>query len=318
MLTRRCAIVLLLSRAFSALPLPVALAVGRLFGWVWYYLLPIRLGVARQNIRRVFGTTLSRRAQRRLLRRSINHWSMYGVESLRLPALSADVSQELIELRGTEHLAAALERGRGVIAVTAHVGCFDTLACGLAVRGIPFAVIFKEISWKPANDFWFAVRRASGIKVIAPRRSKEEIRTALERNETVAFTVDQHMAKHRAMVCEFFGHLAATSPAPARFALETGAALLPLHIERGDKVGHHVVTIEPLLALEQPYAEREANIRHNTERLNRIIEGWIRRVPEQWLWLHRRWKVHDAPDGWPIPPELLARYQERTRPLGPH
>jgi len=122
------------------------------------------------------------------------------------------------------------------------------------------------------------------------------------------------MARHRAIVCEFFGGLAATSPAPARFALETGATIIACHIERADDAGHHILKIEPPFVLETPYQDFDANVRHNTERLNRMIEGWIRAVPEQWLWLHRRWKVDDDPTGWEIPPALWSRLGRQGSP----
>lgn len=304
---RRCLIIVLLSRLFSALPLGWALAIGRGFGFLWYWLLRVRLGVARDNIRRVFGSSRTPREQRRILRRSVAHWAMYGVESLRLPLLTPELARELVRYEGTENLERARARGKGVIIVTAHVGSFDLLACSGPLRGLPAHVIFKDISWKPAHDFWLEVRKASGLEVIAPRRSREDIRAALARNHLVAFTVDQHMARHRAIVCEFFGQLAATSPAPVRFAFETGAPVIPVHIERADDRGRHVATFEPELVLERPFGTLLEDVRHNTERLNRIIEGWIREVPEQWLWLHRRWKVHDQPQGWEVPEDLRAR-----------
>ena len=289
------------------LPLRWALAIGRIVGWMWYHLIPIRVGVARRNLRRVYGAALDAATERRILRGCLGHLGMYGVESLRLPSLTPSLARELVRREGFEHLDAALARGRGAIIVTAHLGNFDLLACSQALLGIPLAVIFKDISWRPAREFYAAVRRRTGIHFIAPRRSKEEIRAALARNEVVAFTVDQHMARHRAIVCEFFGQLAATSPAPARFAFETGATILTGHVERAAEPGSHVATIDPPFVLEAPYDGLEDNIRHNTERLNRVIEGWIRAAPEQWLWLHRRFKVHDDPEGWDIPPALRAR-----------
>ena len=85
---------------------------------------------------------------------------------------------------------------------------------------------------------------------------------------------------------------------------ETGAPILPAVIIRQGNTGRHRLRIEPEFVLETPHADLDDNIRHNTERLNRIIEGWIREAPEQWLWAHRRWKVQDDPSGWHIPESL--------------
>jgi KDO2-lipid IV(A) lauroyltransferase len=296
-----------LSRLLAALPLEWALAFGRACGWLWYWVFPVRLGVARANLRRVFGATKSRAELRRILRRNVDHWTMYGVEILRLPSLTDERARELVRREGVEYLAAAQARGKGCVAVTAHMGSFDLLACSSAFLGIPVSVVFKDIAWKPARDFLFAVRERTGLRIIAPRRSRDEIRATLQHNGFVAFPVDQHMAPFRAIVCEFFGQLAATSPAPARFALETGASVITVHIEREEgRPGHHQMKIEPF-ELETPYGDLEANVRHNTERLNRVLEGWIRGAPDQWLWMHRRWKVHDDPTGWSIPAELWTK-----------
>ncbi|MBN1962850.1 MAG: lysophospholipid acyltransferase family protein [Deltaproteobacteria bacterium] len=308
------AIVLFLSRIFSALPLNWSLRIGRFFSWLWYWGIPIRLKVARQNISRVFKGSLDAKAQKRILRATTRHWAMYGVESLRLPYLSDKQIEQLIKREGFEHLEAGLARGKGIVCVTAHIGSFDLLACSGPLMGLPLAVVFKDIAWKPARDFWYAVRDRTGVRQIAPRNSKNEIRASLARNEIVAFAVDQHMARHRAIVCDFFNHLAATSPAPVRFAMETGATIITCHIERLDQNGHHLFHVDPPFILETPYKENADNIRYNTERLNRVIEGWIRKVPEQWLWLHRRWKVDDNPDGWEIPHDLWTKVGRKGDP----
>ena len=126
----------------------------------------------------------------------------------------------------------------------------------------------------------------------------------MARNEIVAFLVDQHLPPHRAIVCEFFGQLAATTPAPTRFALETGAPIFPVTIFRDQKAGYHLARFEPEFKIENQYDDPEKNLWHNTERLNRILEKWIRERPDLYLWVHRRWKVQENPIGWEIRPEL--------------
>ncbi len=93
-----------------------------------------------------------------------------------------------------------------------------------------------------------------------------------------------------------------------RFALETGAPLFPAVIRRLGFTGRHHVRIAPAMTLETPHEDLEANVRHNTERMNRILEGYIRESPEQWLWMHKRWKVEAElrrdPDRWQVPADL--------------
>lgn len=305
------AIVRLLSRIFCALPLAWALTLGRAFGLLWYYVLPIRRGVALRNVRAALGAKLPPREQRAVVRRCMQHLGMFGVESLRLPLLTPELSASLVERRGFEHLEAARAAGRGVVVVTAHLGNFDLLACAHAIRGVPLHVIYKHIHWKAAHDFWFHERRRCGVSVIEPRGSERHILKALRAGEVVAFIIDQHMPPHRGIVCSFFGRLASTTPAPILFAMKTGAVIVPAVIYRAGSEGQHVSECFPPIELEAPHADRHANVHHNTERLNRWLEAQVSRYPEQWLWQHRRWKVHERPEGWEVPAQLRPLLEVR-------
>jgi KDO2-lipid IV(A) lauroyltransferase len=297
-------IIKLISSFLQVLPLAWALRIGRAVGLFWHYIIPIRRPVARENVARVFGTELSLPAQRRIVQRCFENVCMLAVEAFRVPALTRAQSELLVERRNWHILEEALQRGKGVIVVTGHLGNYYLAACAQAVRGVPINVIVKTLHWAPAHRFIFGARERTGLKLIATRGSGDDIRAALQRGEIVVFIIDQHMRPYHGIVCEFFGQLASTTPAPTRFALETGAPIVPLWTYRKGRSGAHVLCIEPELVLETPYDDQDANLRHNTERLNRLVESWIRQQPEQWLWLHRRWKVQDNPEGWSIPAHL--------------
>jgi Kdo2-lipid IVA lauroyltransferase/acyltransferase len=295
--------VVLLSRLVCALPHGAALAVGRFFGRLWYYLVPIRLRVARQNLRRMLPER-TRAEHERILKAALENLCMTGIEALRLPLLTPELAGALLRSTTRAPLLDGVKSGKGVIAVLAHIGSFELLAAGHSMLGIPTNPIVREIGWGPAQRFSKLVRQRTGLGLIAPRKSKEIIKGLLAKGEVVAMLVDQHMPKHRALVCEFFGHLASTSPAPARFALESGARMIVATVRRDRKDPRfHDVHIESF-ELETPYIDIAANVRHNTERINRVLERFIKDNPEEWLWLHKRFKVQDAPEGWEIPPHL--------------
>lgn len=285
------------------LPLGWALALGRVLGLIWYYLIPLRRDVALANVARTVGRDLSPREQRRIVRNAFQRQGMYVMELLRLPALTREVCEELIEVQNRAVVEAALAKGRGVILVASHLDNVDLAGCGLSVCGLPIAVVAKELGFKPAARFIVAVREATGVMLIPTGKSRGRIRELLAQNHVVALVIDQHIRPQHSIVCRFFDQLAATSHAPARFAAETGAALVTGVIHRVGMTGKHVIRFEDL-PLETPFDDPAANIRHNTERINRIVEGWIREYPEQWLWPHRRFKVHDAPEGWDVPDAL--------------
>jgi KDO2-lipid IV(A) lauroyltransferase len=278
-----------------AIPLPLALAYARAVAWVWYWLVPIRKSVALENVRRALGDEAPRHT---IVRRCFANLTMFAAEALRLPALTREDVERRVEVRGQAFLDAALAAGRGVIVVSAHVGNFDLLGCAHALRGVPANVVYKDIRWKPAHDFFFAARRRCGVTVIPPKGSERQILRALRANQVVAFVIDQHMPKHRGVACTFFGRYASTTPAPALFALKTGAVVIPALIRRVGNSGQHVSEFFPPMNMEEPHADRAENLKHNMQRMNDWLEAEIRKTPEQWLWLHKRWKIEQNLAEW--------------------
>lgn len=276
-------------------PLSWALAYARLVAWVWYWLIPIRRRVSLENVRKAMGPDAP---AGQIVRAAFANLTMFAVEALRLPDLDRARVDELVEVRGQEILDAALASGRGCIVVTAHMGNFDLLGCAHAIRGMPVNVVYKDIHWRQAHDFFFAARRKAGVTVIPPKGSERQILRALRSNQVVAFVIDQHMPKHRGVACRFFGRYASTTPAPALFAMKTGAVVIPALIHRVGNSGRHVSQIFPPIAMEEPHADRADNLKHNMQRLNDWLEAEVRKTPGQWLWLHKRWKIEQNLAEW--------------------
>jgi KDO2-lipid IV(A) lauroyltransferase len=299
----RCPIVNFASWLVRLLPLGLALWLGRLLGLVWYYLLPVRKATALSNVRRSVGRELTPGQCRRLVRRSFQRQGIYLMEVLRLPGLTPELADRLIEWHGLDVLDDALSRGKGVILVASHLDNVDLAGCALSVKGYPIAVVAKKLGSKSAAKFIVRVRETTGLTLLPTHRAGERIREILAGNGIVALIVDQHVRPQHSIVCRFFDQLAATTHAPARFGTETGATLVTGLFNRKGMSRYHAGRIERF-ELEAPFADDAANLRHNTERINRIVEEWIRQYPEQWLWPHKRWKVHDGPDGWDVPEEL--------------
>lgn len=266
----------------------------------WFFLVPVRLSVARRNLRRALPGEANRGA---LLRRNLQHVALTVAEGLRLADATRESLAESVRMLGWEHLQTAHGAGRGVIVVTIHLGCFELVPAVIAWQGLPTSCIYRDIGSRAAHKLWFSMRERSGCKPIGTKKAKGLITELLQKGELIVFAIDQHMPRFRAVVCRFFEQWASTTPAPARFAFDTGAAIVPVITWREGpaRIGHHVLQCFPALTLEEPHEERERNIWHNTQRLTTWSEEWIRAHPEQWLWLHRRWKVEDAPQDWPIP-----------------
>lgn len=292
-----------MSHIISALPLSVALWVGRALGIFAYYCVPIRRSMALSNVDHVLGDKLSKKEQKKLVRNCYKQQGMYAAEVFRIPSLTPQLAEKFVELRNREILDDAFRQKKGVILVTAHIGNLDLAGCSMAICGIPVAIPARTIRSKMVSQLVTKIRERTGVFLIPPHKSKDTVRKQLEENKLLVLVVDQHMGKHRSIICKFFGKLASTSPAPARFGLETGAVIVFGIIHREGVRGKHVIEFQPF-ELETPHNDRKKDIRHNTERINRFLEQQILAYPEHWLWLHRRWKVQEDPEGWDIPEHL--------------
>lgn len=276
------------------------MAFGRFLGWVWYYIVPVRKKLALSNLNRALGDELTEKEQKKIIREFFSNFGMYIVEVLRIPHMTLKENKKRVEIEDWEHMESALARGRGVILVATHLDNVDLGGCSMAMRGAPIAVVVRKLG-KTAEEFISGVRENTGVTIISGKGTKDIIKDLLAENKIVTIVIDQHLSRYRSIACKFFGQWASTTPAPARFAFETGATIVPAVIQRKEKAGYHHIRVLPPFELETPSTDLDINIRHNTERLNRIAEGWIREAPNQWWWFHKRWKVHDNPDGWDIP-----------------
>lgn len=287
----------LLSRLVSYLPLSVAMAIGRGLGWFWFNVVPVRRELSLFNINRALGSELSKEEQKKAIQELFANFCMYIVEVLRIPHMTVEENRELVQIDGWEHMEKALEKGKGAILLATHIDNVDLGGCSMAMRGAPISVVVRKMG-KTAEDFISSVRENTGVIIISNKGSKNVIKDLLAENKIVTIVIDQHLARHRSIACRFFGKWASTTPAPARFGFETGAPIIPAVINRKETPGYHHIKVQPEFKLETPYDDIDMNIRHNTEKLNRLAEKWVREAPNQWWWFHKRWKVHDKPENW--------------------
>ncbi len=280
-----------LSWFFCLLPRRAALHLGAALGWIWHTLIPVRRAVARDNVRRSF-PHWSQRQCRRVVRDCYLELGRGAAELLRLPTLARAEIETWIEHCGFEHLEAARRAGRGAIVACAHFGAFDLLACAEALRGLPLAVVTRRLRAAGVERFWCWLRDGCGLERLPPDATILSLDRRLRRGAVLGLVIDQHMPPGRGIPVEFFGRPASTTPLPAALALATGAALLPVRIERLPK-GRLRATVDPPLPVD-PTADRRAEIARITRALNAWLEERIRERPDHWLWLHRRWKLPDS------------------------
>jgi KDO2-lipid IV(A) lauroyltransferase len=184
-----------------------------------------------------------------------------------------------------------LGRAKGVLILAAHVGNFELMALYAAAR-FPLTIITKEIKHPGLNAYWAELRATTGLRTIAARNSYRACFRVLRDNEWLGFVLDQNMIRKEGIFVTFFGQLACTTPGLAMLSAHSRAPVVPIFMVRLDD-GRHEVKILPFI---EPPAERTAEaIAKATQRYTDVIESVVRAHPEQWIWMHRRWRTQPAP-----------------------
>lgn len=275
-----------LSRFAVLLPEPAALAVGRALGTFIFRASRRYRTVAVENLALVFGETWDERRIHDTARATFQNIAMNLVEFLRFPGMDPARLDTLIRVEGEEHLREALARGRGVLAITAHYGNFEMFGAAFAHRGYPLSVIARNADDDKTNDLINSIRARMGYRVFARKNAATRSIRVLRRNEILGVLPDQNDLE--GIFVPFFGRPAATTRGPAVMALRTGATVLPAFIHRAPD-DTHTVTIYPPLDY-QNTDDPEQDIYDLTLKINQAIETAIREHPDQWFWLHKRWK----------------------------
>jgi Kdo2-lipid IVA lauroyltransferase/acyltransferase len=235
---------------------------------------------------------LSERDIRRIADQSLNTLARGVTAFVRTPRYVDHTPVDWVDAEGLEYLEQALRQGRGVIAFTAHFGCWEMMSTFMMMRKPgQVAVVYRQMD-NPKIDRWVAgLRTTADGRVIERRKLLREGLRWLKDNKILGILVDQNFAAGGAFV-PFLGRIAATTPIVSILARRTGAVVLPLH-NRWEGSRLRVIWEPPLKLSDNPNLNRA--IHEDTAKMNSVVESWIRKDPGQWLWLHNRWKRQPQP-----------------------
>ena len=266
-----------------------ALWIGRQLGHLAYLLDFEHRRVTIKNLELAFGGKKSGNEIRGIALRTFENLGMNFIEFLRLPKLINDKLMEKVEIEGRSHIEAALRKGKGIIVILGHIGNWELLGCMPRFLGNNLMAIAKPLKKNKRLDrFIGEVRRSAGLQVLSSKGVAHQVVSALRRNKMVGILIDQREKRSKGIGVEFFGKEASTTPASAFFALKTGAPVIPAYTIRL-KGGRHRIVIEPPIELIET-GDNAEDIRINTQRHTEFLESIIRRYPDQYFWIHRRWE----------------------------
>ena len=266
------------------------------FGKVFYHLLPYRRVIVLNNLRRVFGDLLGEAEMIRLAQAYYAHYVCFLLEFVRRPFLSAQRRKDWIRVENKESLIKAHQQGKGLLLLTGHFGNFEVATVAAIGQFPEYRGLFHFVR-RPLKPRWlnsFITRRfkEAGFGTLPKRGSLDTILGLLENGAIVVYVFDQHASGSEGIVVDFFGHPAGTFKSLAILALSTGAPVIPAHSWR-EPDGSHVLRFEEPLTPIECEDVGEA-IRRTTQSYNAALERMLLRHPEQWIWMHRRWKLGES------------------------
>ncbi len=226
----------------------------------------------------------------RILRGVYRSLAWQLVEFCRMPRYTRENTRDWIRTEGLENFVAAQSRGKGVLVLTGHLGAWELSSFYHSLMGHPMGMVIRRLDNKPLDDFVNDIRCLHGNRVLHKDDFARGLLTSMHAGETVGILMDTNMTPPQGVFAPFFGRMACTASGLARVALRTGAAVLPGFMVvggggaevRSATSGRNLFSQRP--AILKPMYWRHAHV-------HQAIESWIRRYPDQWLWIHRRWKT---------------------------
>jgi len=274
------------------LPRRWTLGLGRALGRLLADLDPRHVAIAAENLRQAFPHW----DEPRRLRTARAVYAHFGQTLLDILWMAEQPRERLLGLiveEGRENADGVRAAGRGVVYVTGHFGNWEFYGVAFGWLGEAVGVVARPLDNPALEARLTAFRTRSGNTVISKRRALPDILRLLRQGAGVAILVDQNVQEQDGIFVEFFGRPAATTTVAAALAVKTGCALLPVHCEVLPDGRYKFVYGRPLEWTTT--GNRQDDIARLTQALTTVIEGWVRERPEQWLWMHRRWKTQPRP-----------------------
>jgi KDO2-lipid IV(A) lauroyltransferase len=229
----------------------------------------------------------------RILRGVFRHLGWQLVEFCRMTRYTPENTRNWIRTEGLEHYLAAQVRGKGVLVLTGHLGAWELSSFYHSLMGHPMGMVIRRLDNRRLDEFVNGIRCFHGNRVLHKDDFARGLLTAMRAGHTVGILMDTNMTPPQGAFVKFFGLDACTATGLAHVARKTGAAVLPGFMlwEPGER--RYVLHFGP--ELEIPHtADVAADILAGTQLCAQVTESWIRRYPDQWLWIHRRWKTRPA------------------------
>ena len=260
---------------------------GRFAGFLLHHIIRFKRKPVINNLNIVYGEG---KWPDGILKKIYRHMGLLFCEMLRMPSLGGEKYIDRFSLHGIENLDDALAQGKGVIIVSAHTGNWEYGISGLNLKGYKANVIVKNLK-DIDNDYVFnQIRGKKGVgSILKDKGTVLNVRRALKRNEIVVMVIDQNSKRSEGVFVDHFGKPASTYLAPYVLSNRFGCPIVPVFNYRDENLKDHHIICYPAIKLE-PSGDDQKDQIANTEAYIKAFEKFLMDHPEQWIWMHRRWR----------------------------
>jgi len=224
-----------------------------------------------------------------IARRVYRHIALVGAELFSIPALTPHNIHDMVEVEGLDNCLQALAKGRGVLLFSAHFGNWEISAAALAFLVKPLVVVYRPLDNAVLDDMIGRIRSATGNTLLAKEKAMRHMLRNLQKNSIIGILIDQNMARQEGVFVKYFSRTACTTDAVAQLALRTKAAVIPSFAFRLPGGRYRLILGQEMETVET--GDWDADVIVNTQNYTKAVEDMVRQHPDQWLWVHHRWKT---------------------------
>jgi KDO2-lipid IV(A) lauroyltransferase len=280
------------ARSLGRIPRGLARLLSGLLAFAVYHAFGRLRRTGERNLAMAF-PDLSSNAKKTILRGVYRHLGWQLVEFCRMTRYTPENIHRWFRTEGLEHYLAAQASGKGVLIVTGHLGAWELSGFYHSLMGHTLGVVVRSLDNRRLDSFVNAMRCMHGNKVIPKDDFGRGLLASMRAGQTVAILMDTNMTPPQGAFVKFFGRDACTATGLAHIARKTGAAVLPAFMLWEPSERRYVLHFGPRIEIPNTN-DTAADILAGTQLCTQAIEAWIRRYPDQWLWIHRRWKTRPA------------------------
>jgi Kdo2-lipid IVA lauroyltransferase/acyltransferase len=276
-------------KTLGALPRRFARNIAVAVAFALYAVLPKLRRTAGFNLRLAFPAwDVARRNA--VVRGMVRNLAWMAAEFARFPQYTRENIEEVVILEGHENFLNGQRRGKGVLYLTGHIGAWELSSFAHALYGFPLHYMARPLDNARVDELVNRYRCLSGNEPIFKNESARVLLKILKESGTVGILADQNTMPEEGVFVDFFGKSACTTTGIARVALHTDAAVVPGYAYWDESIGKYRLRFEPAVELIRT-GDTERDVFVNTQKFAKVIEEIIRRYPEQWVWVHARWKT---------------------------